>query len=103
MKHLESSPGELDKDTRVDTVQTQQLENLSRLWCKLVDTPDTDNKGELGLSGNIVAALGLGLTTETDLITFLRSVFLDVLFSTLEDDLALILAFLSIELARVHV
>ncbi len=97
LEHLEGSLVELDKDTRVDAVQTEKLHNLSGLGGHLVDTLDTDNKGQLVFRGNVEGSIGLGLATETNLITLLGQVLLDVLFGTLEDDLALVAGFLEEE------
>lgn len=57
----------------------------------LVDTLETDDKGELGLFGDVEVAVGLGLALEADFFPFLGSVFLDVRLGALEDDGALLL------------
>jgi hypothetical protein len=85
LKHLGSGLVETDKDTVVDLQKTQELENLTGLGGNVVDTTDTDNEDELLLSGNVVVTLSLGLTTETDLVTFVGLVFGIVLGSTLEE------------------
>ena len=38
LEHLESSLGHADKDTIVDLKETEELKDLSGLWCDLVDT-----------------------------------------------------------------
>jgi hypothetical protein len=38
LKHLKSSFGHADKDTIVDLEETEELKDLSGLWCNLVDT-----------------------------------------------------------------
>jgi len=91
LQHLGGGLGEADEDTRVDLDQTEKLEGLALLWVDLVDTLDTDDKDELWLRWNVVGALGLGRARETDLLTLLVAVLLDVLLSTLEDDGALLL------------
>ena len=92
LQHLGGGLGQADKDTVVDLEKTQQLEDLAGLGGNVVDTLDADNEGELGLGGNVERTSGLGLTTETDLITLLGAVLTDVLVGALEDDLALGLA-----------
>lgn len=37
-KHLKSSLGHANEDTVVDLEKTEELEDLARLWCNLVDT-----------------------------------------------------------------
>jgi hypothetical protein len=38
LEHLEGSLGHADKDPIVDLEETEELEDLARLWCNLVDT-----------------------------------------------------------------
>jgi hypothetical protein len=38
LKHLEGSLGHANEDTVVDLEETEELEDLSGLWCNLVDT-----------------------------------------------------------------
>lgn len=89
LKHLSGSVGETEEDTVVDLEKTEQLEDLAGLGSDVVDTLDTDNEDKLGLGGNVEVTVGLGLTTETDLIGFLGTVLTNVLVSTLEDNVAL--------------
>lgn len=58
---------------------------------------DTDNKGKLGLGGDEERAVLLGLARQTDLLTLGIAVLLNVLLSTLEDDVALSLVGLLID------
>jgi len=95
LEHLGGSLGQANKDTVVDLEKTQQLEDLAGLGGDVVDTLDTDNKGELGLGGNVERTGGLGLATETDLIALLGTVLTNVLVSTLEDNLTVGLASLA--------
>jgi len=44
LEHLKSSLGHTNKNTIVDLEKTEELEDLSGLWCDLVDTLDTDNE-----------------------------------------------------------
>jgi len=97
LEHLGGGLGQTDKDSVVDLEKTQQLHDLAGLGGDVVDTLDTDNEGKLGLGGNVEVTGGLGLTTETDLITLLGAVLADVLISTLEDNLAVGLASLIID------
>jgi hypothetical protein len=85
LEHFSSGLVEADKDTVVDLEKTQQLEDLARLGSNVVDTTDTDNEDKLGLGFDIVVTVGLGLTTETNLVAFVGLVFLVVLGSAVED------------------
>ena len=69
--------------------KTEELESLALLGVDLVDTLDAGNEDELGLGGNIVAALGLGDASKTDLLTLVVTVLLDVGLGALEDLLTL--------------
>jgi len=89
LKHLGGGIGKTEEDTVVDLQQTKQLEDLLGLGCNVVDTLKTDNEDQLGLSGNIVVTVGLGLAAETDLLLFLGAVLANVLVSTLEDNASL--------------
>ena len=91
LKHLEGSLGHANEDTVVDLKKTEELEDLAGLWCDLVDTLDTDNEDQLGLSWDVERTRLLGDTSKTDLLTLLITVLLDVLLSTLEDDTTLLL------------
>lgn len=91
LQHLKGGLGQLDEDTVVDLEKTEELESLPLLGVNLVDTLDTDDEDELGLSGDVEAALLLGNASEADLLTLCVTVLLDVLLSALEDGLALLL------------
>ncbi len=52
---------------------------------------DADHEEELGLSRDVEGAILLGSTGKADLLALGVAVLLDVLLSTLEDDLALLL------------
>lgn len=91
LEHLEGGLGHADKDTIVDLEETEKLQDLAWLWGDLVDTLDTDDEDELGLVWDVEGSLGLGDTSEADLLALLVTVLLDVLLSTLEDDTALLL------------
>lgn len=53
---------------------------------------DADNEDQASLSGDVGRVVGAGNAGETDLLALSIAVLLDVLLSTLEDDLALLLA-----------
>lgn len=89
LEHLRGGLGQTDEDTVVDLEKTEELESLALLGVDLVDTLDTGNKDELGLGGNIVAALSLGDASKTDLLTLVVAVLLDVGLGALEDLLTL--------------
>jgi len=91
LEHLSDGLGDLDEDTVVDLEETEELEDLAGLRGHLVDTLDTDDEDQVGLSRDVGRVLRLGNTVKTDLLTLSITVLLDVLLSTLEDDLTLLL------------
>lgn len=91
LEHLHRGFGQADEDAVVDLEETQQLKSLALLGVDLVDTLDADDEGELGLGGNIVAALLLGDTGKADLLALLVAVLLDVGLGALEDGRTLLL------------
>lgn len=92
LQHLQGGLGQLDEDTVVDLKQAEELQSLALLRINLVDTLDADDKSQLVLLGHVKLVLLLGLALQTDLLAVGIAVLLDVLLSTLEDDLALLLA-----------
>lgn len=94
LEHLLCGLGQADEDTVVDLEKTEELKGLALLGVDLVDTLDADDEDELGLSWDVVAALGLGDTGEADLLALCVAVLLDVGLGALEDLLALLLALL---------
>lgn len=90
-QHLLGSLGKTDESTRVDLEQTQELEDLAGLGSNLVDTLDTDNEDELGLTLNEEAALLASDAVEADLLALSGAVLLDVGLGTLEDNTTLLL------------
>jgi hypothetical protein len=98
-QHLDSSLGELDKDTIVNLEKSEELKSLALLWVDLVDTLDTDNKGELWFGRNVERTVRFGDTTKSDLLSLLIPVLLDVGFGTLEDGITLLLVGLSIQVS----
>ena len=91
LEHLGDGLGDLDEDTVVDLEETEKLEDLAGLGGHLVDTLDTDDEDQLSLSSDVSGVLGLGDAVKTDLLTLSIAVLLNVLLSTLEDDLTLLL------------
>jgi hypothetical protein len=87
---LGGSLGDSHKDTVVDLVESQELQDLSGLGGHLGDTLDSDNEHELGLGGDVEGAVELGLSSESDLLSLGLSVLLDVLLGSGEDDLVLL-------------
>jgi len=94
-KHLRSSLGDLDEDTVVDLEKTEELKDLARLRGNVVDTLDTHDEVNLGLSGDVEVSVSLGLPLQADLLSLLLLVVVDVLLGALEDDSALGLASLA--------
>lgn len=84
LQHLHGGAGQLDENTIVDLTESQQLQDLAGLGGHLVDTLDTDNKGQLGSLGNVHATSAAGNALHADLLAFLLAVLLDVRFSALE-------------------
>jgi len=96
LQHLNGGLAQTNEDTIVDLEKTEQLEGLALLGVNLVDTLDPDNKGKLGLAGDVEVALLLGGPVKSDLLALVITVLLDVLLSTLEDDGALLLVGLAL-------
>ena len=63
-EHVLSGLVNLDEDSVVDLPQPEELEDLLDLGGHLVDTADSHDKGELGLSCHVVVALLLGITLQ---------------------------------------
>jgi len=84
-EHVDGGLVQLDEHAIVDLPQPEQLENLLHLGGHLVDTTDAHDKGELGVSGNIVVSLLASLTPQPDLIPLLILVLLGELLGALED------------------
>lgn len=91
LEHLSGSLGDLDEDTVVDLEESEKLEDLAGLGGHLVDTLDTDDEDQLGLSRDIGRVLRLGNAVKTNLLALRIAVLLNVLLSTLEDDTTLLL------------
>jgi len=84
-EHVLGGLVDLDEDSVVDLPQSEQLKNLLDLGGHLVDTTDPHDKDKLGLSGDIVVSLLLGITLQPDLISLLILVLLGKSLSPLED------------------
>merc|ERR1719266_2259090 len=75
----------LDEDSIVDLPQSEELQDLLDLGGDLVDTTDPHDEDQLGLGGNVVVTLLLGIALQPDLVPLLILVLLGILLSTLED------------------
>merc|ERR1719412_1969023 len=75
----------LDEDSVVDLPQSEELQDLLDLGGDLVDTTDPHHEDQLGLGGNVVVTLLLGIALQPDLVSLLILVLLGILLSTLED------------------
>jgi len=84
LQHLNGWLGKLNKDTVVDLTETEELHDLARLGGQLVDTLNTDNKGKLGLFGDVEGASVTGQTLKTDIFLLSSTVLLNIGFGTLE-------------------
>lgn len=67
-----------------------RITSITDLGCQLVDTPNTDDEGQLRFIGNVIISFATCLSPHSDLFTFLHVVFADIAFGTLEDVLALL-------------
>lgn len=95
LEHLHGGLGQLNEGSVVDLTETEELHDLAGLGGELVDTLDTDNKGKLGLLGNIVRTSVTSEALKADLLLLSSAVLLDVGLGTLEDLDALGLALLT--------
>lgn len=89
LEHREGGLVQLDKCGIVDLSKSEELQDLSGLGVQLVDTSDSDNEGEFRLGLDVEVARGLSLSLEGKERLLSVSVFLDVLFGSLEDDFSL--------------
>merc|ERR1719433_2582440 len=84
-EHVGGGLVHLDEDSVVDLPQSEELEDLLDLGGDLVDTTDSHDEDQLGLGGDVVVAVPLGVALQPDLVSLLVLVLLGVLLSTLED------------------
>jgi len=84
-EHVGGGLVHLDEDSVVDLPQSEELEDLPDLGRHLVDTTDPHDEGQLGLGGDVVVTVLLGITLQPDLVSLLILVLLHVLLGTLED------------------
>lgn len=89
LEHLLGGSVDLDEDTRVDLEKTEELHDLTWLWSNVGNTTKTDGKVDLCLRLNVEVSVCTSDTLKTHFLSFSDSVLLDVLLSTLEDDLTL--------------
>jgi len=90
-QHLDGSLGQLHEDTIVDLEKTEELQGFALLGVDLVDTLDTNDKGELWFSRDVERAIRFCNASKSNLLSLLIAVFLYVGFSTLENSLSLLL------------
>ena len=70
--------------------QTKELQDLARLRSHLVNTFDTNDKGEFWLLRDVKATSGASNTLQADSLAFFLTIFLNVLLSTFKNDAALV-------------
>merc|ERR1719347_286171 len=70
-EHVGGGLVHLDEDSVVDLPQSEQLQNLLDLGGDLVDTTDPHDEGQLGLGGDVVVTVLLGITLQPDLVPLL--------------------------------
>ena len=63
-EHVGGGLVHLDEDSVVDLPQSEELEDLPDLGRHLVDTTDPHDEGQLGLSGDVVVTVLLGITLQ---------------------------------------
>jgi hypothetical protein len=98
-EHLLCGLCQTDEDAVVDLEESEELEDLARLGCDLVDTLDAENEDELVLVRNVERAVLLAQTGESDLLTLGIAVLLDVGLGALEDDTTLLLVGLYLDVS----
>jgi hypothetical protein len=89
LQHVEGGLVDSKEDSIVDLSKSHQLEDFSRLGVDLVDTSNSNNKSEFGLRSNVVVASLSCNSLESHERFLLVSVFSNVRFSSLEDDLSI--------------
>ena len=100
LEHLGGGLGDPDEDAVVDLEKTEELKDLAGLGGNLHDTLDTDDEDQTVLSRDVGGVVSAGSAGETNLLALSIAVLLDVLLSTLEDDLALVLGLLESTVSR---
>jgi len=90
-KHFLCGLGQADEDTVVDLKESKELEDLSWLGGDLVDTLDSNDEDQFWLLLNVEIAILSGETSQSDFLTFLVSVFFDILLGSLEDHTSFLL------------
>ena len=63
-QHVLGSLVHLDEHSVVDLPQSEELEDLPDLGRHLVDTTDPHDEGQLGLGGDVVVTVLLGITLQ---------------------------------------
>jgi len=83
LEHVKSGSVDSDESSVVDLSKSEQLEDLSDLRSKMVDTSDSDDENDLGLSRNIERVFCSSLSSLSDQASLLFSVGLVILFASL--------------------
>jgi hypothetical protein len=78
-EHLRDGTVDLQEDAVVELLESEELQDLSRLWGHLVDTDESGSEQELGFGLNEEVAAGSGLTSKSDQVSLTSSVLLQVL------------------------
>ena len=78
-QHLRNWSVDLQEDSVVELLQTEQLKDLPWLGGHLVDTDESGNEEELSFGLNEEVSTGSGLSSETNKVSFARMVLLQVL------------------------
>lgn len=81
-QHLRNWSVDLEEDTIVELLQTEQLEYLSGLGGHLVDTDKSSNKKKLSFGLNEEVSAGSCLTSETNKVSLASMILLQVLDRT---------------------
>jgi len=95
-QHLERRLVQLDEDAVVDLAKAEQLHDLSRSRVDLVHTSDTNDERQFGLLRHVEVAYFRRIALKANQFSLLLAVLLNVLLSTLENDLALFLGILRV-------
>ena len=88
-KHLNGSFVQSDEHGVTNLSESKELEGLLWFWRQLVDTSDSDDEGELGLSWDVNVSVLFGLSGSGDIKLFFGGVFLGVGSSSLLESLSI--------------
>jgi hypothetical protein len=88
LEHVEGGLVDSEEDSVVNLSESHQLKDLSRLGVDLVDTSNSNNESKFGSRSNVEVSSSTGSSLVSQEGFLLVSVFLDVRFGLLEDDLS---------------